>query len=186
MTPILPRRHALPPRQRGATLLVAMIFLVVLMLVVASAVRVTTINTKLVGNMQTQQEATAAVQQAIEDTVSYDFTKLPQAQTIEVDINNSGQAGATYTVKVAKPQCLVVRPIKNADLDVGSASDRPCFASGAAINSGIIGSTPSGNSVCSDSMWNISASAIPSNSTQPAATLRQGVTQRVDPGANCS
>lgn len=182
--------NCIPPsaplgRQRGATLLVAMIFMVVLMLIVVSAVRVGNVNTRIVGNMQTQKEALASAQNAIEETISYDFTKLPKAQTVKVDINDSGQTGSTYTVSVDAPQCITVRPIKNLDLDVTSADDAPCFASGAAQNTGIIGAAPSGNSLCSNSMWNLRATATPPNSTQPAATLDQGVTQRADPGSNC-
>ena len=175
-----PRRH-----QEGATLLVAMILLIILMLIGASALKVTNINTRVVGNMQTQSEAFASAQQAIEEIISDDFTKLPRQRTIEVDINNSGQTGSTYKVDVAKPACLAVKPVKQLDLDITNPRDQPCFTTGAAQNSGIIGGTPSGNSVCSDSMWNITATAVPPNSTQPAAVLHQGVTQRVDPGANC-
>ncbi len=180
----VPACRRLGAHQRGVTLLVAMIFLVVLMLVVASAVKVTNVNTKVVGNMQTQNEAAASAQHAIEETISYDFTKLPVSQTIQVDINDSGKAGSVYTVKVV-PTCIAVQPVKSVDLDVDSAADQLCFSSGAAQNTGIVGSTPSGNSLCSASLWNIEATATPPNSTQPAATLIQGVTQRVDPGANC-
>lgn len=171
--------------QRGATLLVAMIFMIVLMLVVASAVRIGNVNTRIVGNMQTQKEAESSEQKAIEETISFDFTKLPKAQVITVDINNSGQTGSTYTVNVDTPQCITVKPIKTLDLNTASTDDAPCFASGTAQNTGIIGAMPSGNSLCSDAMWNLRATATPPNTTLPAAALNQGVTQRVDPGANC-
>ncbi|TAN13148.1 MAG: pilus assembly protein [Burkholderiaceae bacterium] len=171
--------------QRGATLIVTMIFLIILMLVVASAIKVTNVNTRVVGNMQTQSEAFAAAQQAIEQVISYDFTKLPQASTTTVDINNSGKAGSTYNVSVAQPVCLMVKPIKQLDLDISNPDDRSCFATGSAQNSGIIGGTPSGNSLCYNSMWNVQASAVPPGSSQPAAVINQGVTLRSDPGANC-
>ena len=54
------------------------------------------------------------------------------------------------------------KPVKQLDLDITNPRDQPCFTTGAAQNSGIIGGTPSGNSVCSDSMWNITATAVPS------------------------
>lgn len=172
-------------RQRGATLIVAMIFMVILMLVVVSAIRVTNVNTRVVGNMQTQSEAFAAAQQAIEQVISYDFTKLPQASTVTVDINDSGKAGSTYKVNLTQPACLTVKPIKQLDLDITNPNDQPCFATGAAQNTGIIGTMPSGNSLCYNSMWNVQASAVPPGSTQPTIVINQGVTQRSDPGANC-
>ncbi|RZL87885.1 MAG: pilus assembly protein, partial [Variovorax sp.] len=90
-------RHAGRRAQTGATLLVSMIFLVVLTLIVVSAIRVSNVNTKIVGNMQTQREADAAALHAIEATISTDFTSLPTASTIQIDINDSGQSGSTYT-----------------------------------------------------------------------------------------
>lgn len=182
-----PHPAHLAARQRGATLLVAMIFLVVLMLIVVSAIKVTNVNTRVVGNMQTQKEATAASQQMIEYTISGDLSATPPSQTLAVDINDSGQVGARYSVSV-QSQCIVVRPIKSQDLDISSASDQPCFTSGSAQNTGIVSSNAAGtagNSLCSDSMWNIQATTTPPNSTQPAAILNQGVTQRVDVGSNC-
>lgn len=166
-------------------MLVAMIFLVILTLIVISAIRTTNVNTRIVGNMQTQDEAESAAQKTIEEAItSAGFTLLPVEQTSTVDINNSGQSGATYTVKLT-PTCIAKQPKKMLDLDVDSESDRPCFASSSAQNTGIIGASPSGNSLCTDAVWNLKAVATPPNAKHPAATIDQGVTQRVDPGANC-
>lgn len=170
--------------QRGATLLVAMIFLVVLTLIVVSSMRATNVNTRVVGNMQTQKEAEAAAQMAIEDAISGDFTKAPKTNVVDVDVNNSGQSGSTYKVAVT-PTCIAKQPIRTVELDVASAADQPCFASGAAQNTGIASGAPSGNSLCTNAMWNLEGVTTPPNSTQPAATINQGVAQRVDPGANC-
>lgn len=178
--------NSVRPRQRGATLIVAMIFLLVIMLAVVSAIKVTNVNTRIVGNMQTQSEAFAAAQQAIEQVVSYDFTKLPEAlPNVTVDINDSGKAGSTYKVSVAKPACLMVKPIKQLDLDISNANDQACFATGSVQNSGIIGGMPSGNSLCYSSLWNVQASATPPGATQPTAVIDQGVSVRSDPGAGC-
>ncbi|WP_348688661.1 pilus assembly PilX family protein [Acidovorax soli] len=175
-------------RQRGATLLVAMIFLVVLMLIVISAIKVTNVNTRVVGNMQTQQEATAASQQMIEYTISGDLSTTPPNQILAVDINNSGQVGARYSVSV-QSQCIAVQPLKvTTDLDINNPADQPCFTSGSAQNTGIESANAAGsvgNSLCSNSVWDIQATTTPPNSTQPAAILNQGVTQRVDVGSNC-
>ncbi|WP_287965734.1 PilX N-terminal domain-containing pilus assembly protein [Diaphorobacter sp.] len=170
--------------QRGATLLVAMIFLVVLTLIVVSSMRTTNINTRVVGNMQMQKEAEAAAQMAIEDAISGDFTKAPKTNTVDVDVNNSGQAGSSYKVAVT-PTCIAKQPIKTVDLDVESEGDQSCFATGSAQNTGIAGASPSGNSLCTNAMWNLEGVATPPNSSHPAAAINQGVAQRVDPGANC-
>ena len=170
--------------QRGATLLVSMIFLVVLTLIVVSAIRVSNVNSRIVGNMQTQEEAENAAQHAIESTISGDFTKSPKTNVVDVDINNSGQSNSTYKVAVT-PTCIAKAPVKTVDLDVESEDDQSCFASGSAQNTGISGSSSQGNSLCTNATWNVEAVATPPNSTQAAATLNQGVTQRVDPGANC-
>lgn len=171
--------------ESGATLLVSMIFLVVLTLMVVSAVKVTNVNTKLVGNMQTEKEANAAALQAIEATISTDFTAMPIASTVAVDINNSGQAGSTYSVAVPAPVCAGVKPIKLSELDASNANDQPCYVSGASQNTGIAGSGAGGNSLCSNSNWEVNATATPPAGGAAAATTHQGIAVRVAVGAAC-
>jgi Tfp pilus assembly protein PilX len=173
--------------QGGATLLITMIFLVVLMLIVVSAIKVTNVNTKIVGNMQIQKEAEAAAQQAIETVISTDFTKLPTTTTMPVDISDSGQTGSTYSVTVPAPTCISVKPIKLSELDAGNADDLPCYASGAAQNTGIVGSAATGASLCSNSNWEISATAAAPSvaATQSTTTTHQGVATRVALGTAC-
>ncbi|MBT2335452.1 pilus assembly protein [Variovorax paradoxus] len=179
-------KNACPPRgQSGATLLVSMIFLVVLTLMVVSAVKVTNINTKLVGNMQTEQEANAAAMQAIETTISTDFTAMPVATTTTVDINNSGQAGSSYTAAVAAPVCTGIKPIKLSELDASQTSDQPCYVSGASQNTGIAGSSAGGNSLCSNSNWDVNATATPPAGGVASAPTHQGIAVRVVVGAAC-
>ncbi|HSV61506.1 MAG TPA: PilX N-terminal domain-containing pilus assembly protein [Variovorax sp.] len=177
---------ALPRRgQEGATLLVSMILLVVLTLVVVSAVKVSTLNTKMVGNMQTEKEADAAALQAIEATISSDFTQLPVTRTTALDINNSGQAGSTYAVTVDAPECTGIKPIKLSELDASKEDDQPCYASGAAQNTGIAGSGAGGNSLCSASNWDLSASATPPTGGAAGPKTHQGIAVRVAVGAAC-
>ncbi len=56
--------------QRGMTLVVSLIMLVVITLFVLSAIRLSTANLRTVGNMQARNEAAAASQRAIEDLLS--------------------------------------------------------------------------------------------------------------------
>ena len=59
-----------PGRQRGATLLIALIMLVVLTLFAITAIRTGNIGFRIVGNQQSQKLMEAAAQEAIEQVVS--------------------------------------------------------------------------------------------------------------------
>jgi len=85
-----------PRRQRGATLLVALIMLVMLTLFAVSMIRSGNVGLKVVGNQQTQKLMEAAAQQAIEQVVSnlgnFDVvTLVPPTMTVaqRVCINSS-------------------------------------------------------------------------------------------------
>lgn len=168
--------------ERGATLLVSMIFLVILSLLVVSAVKVSTLNTKMVGNMQSEKEADAAAMEAIEGVISTDFTQLPANRTITVDV---GVKDSGYVVTLPAPTCTGIKAIKLSELDATKADDLPCYASGAGHNTGIVGASGSGNSLCSNSNWDISASAKPSGGGAVGAPTHQGIAVRVAVGAAC-
>lgn len=180
------RRSAAPRMQAGATLLISMIFLMVITLIVVSSIKAVNVNTKLVGNMQTQKEAAAAAQQAIENTISTDFTSLPVGSEPAI---NMGQAGSAYTVVVPAPACTGVKPIKLSELDATNMDDQPCYASGASQNTGIVGSGASGNSLCSNSNWEVNATAkLPAHTDEEperTPTVHQGIAVRVAVGAAC-
>jgi Tfp pilus assembly protein PilX len=57
-------------QERGVTLIVTLIMLVVMMLLAVAAINMSTTNLKVVGNMQLQQEATSAAQAAINQVLS--------------------------------------------------------------------------------------------------------------------
>ena len=178
------RAHRRGPRaQTGATLLVSMIFLVVITLLVVSAVKVSTTNTRVVGNLQTQKEADAATVQAIETTISSDFTQMPQQRIHSVDINNSGSVGSTYSVTVQAPECTGVKPIKVSELDPDSEADQSCFVGNPPPNPD--GSSNAGNSLCSASNWNVKASAAAPGGGGTSAMTNQGIAVRVAVGAAC-
>jgi hypothetical protein len=92
--------------QRGATLIVALIMLVLMTLVLVSGFSLSTSNLKSVGNMQMREESVAAANRALEVVIGSSFTDAPQAQEIEVDINSDGTND--YTVAVALPVCTRV------------------------------------------------------------------------------
>ena len=94
-----------PRAQRGATLVVGLIMLVLITLMVTSAFMLSTGNLRAVGNMQFRSEAMAAANMVIEQVLGSPFTTAPAAQAdIEVDINDDGNVD--YLVDVAKPNCI--------------------------------------------------------------------------------
>ncbi len=172
-------------RQRGATLFVALVMLVVLTLLSISAIRSSSINLRIAGNMQMAGEATAAAQQAIEQVLSSNFTAAPASSVIAVDINGSGTAD--YTAAVSTPACTGSVPLKNADLDRNNPNDRPCFSTSTASNTGIFFSSGApavtGMSWCLSQQWDVSVRATSPTGTD--VTVHQGVSLRVPAGTTC-
>ena len=76
-------------RQNGAALLVAMFMLVMMTMLAVSSINLSTVNLKIVGNMQWQKEMDAAVQDAIEQVMSeYTLFTSPAATTIATAYGN--------------------------------------------------------------------------------------------------
>jgi len=152
-------------RQRGITLIVGLIMLVLITLLVTAAFTLSSTNLKAVGNMQFRDEAIAAANVAVERVVSADFTEAPTASNHDVDIG-----GAVYTVNVAKPSCIKSTAIKSLP---STDPDAVQCAFGAA-----------GAPVCFETLWEISATV--SSTTGAAAatgagvTVKQGISKRLN------
>lgn len=131
MTPVA-SKHS----QRGITLFVGLIMLVLITLMVTSAFTFSMSNLKSVGNMQAKGEAIAAANQAIEQVLSSPFTTAPTAEEINVDINNDGSTD--YVASIAIPTCI-----------------RASIASAAVKTSGTLPSMSTVNTYIT--MWNIEA-----------------------------
>lgn len=91
-------------RERGATLIIGLIMIVLISLIVINAFTLSSSNFKSVSNMQTRDEAVAAANQVVEQVISSDFTSIPVAQTVTVDINKDDTPD--YSVAVAVPTCV--------------------------------------------------------------------------------
>lgn len=99
--------------QRGATLFIALVMLVVLTLLSISGIRMNMTNLRIAGNMQWQGEATAAAQQAIEQKISdlaflSGASSATAASTVSIDVNRDGTND--YTVTVSAPACYRLKP----------------------------------------------------------------------------
>jgi Tfp pilus assembly protein PilX len=93
-------------RQRGATLLVSLIMLVLLTLFAVSGFNLSSVNLRIAGNFQEQKSMEAIAQQAIEQVISTStaFSLTPTAQT--VCVNGVGVAcTGGYNVTVSAPVC---------------------------------------------------------------------------------
>ncbi|MES2972623.1 MAG: pilus assembly PilX N-terminal domain-containing protein [Pseudomonadota bacterium] len=176
--------HSRPSRQRGITLVVVMIFLIVMSMFAVNAFNSSSSNMRIVGNMQARQEGIAAAQQAIEQTISSTlFTSNPagvSANAVAVDIDGDGNAD--YAARLTpQPRCYRAKAIKTSELNPATASDIACIRSGVVQNSGL--DTPdaaadAGNSLCANSEWNI-RSEVTDTRTSARVAINQGVSVRV-------
>lgn len=159
-------------RQRGLTMFVAMIILVMVTLLVVSAFRVSNTNLKIVASMQGRQEAMASGQAAIEQVLSSPFfTENPTivaATPIAVDINGDGTSD--FDVSMGTPRCVRTAPVVMANpptklqLDCAGSSRYPSAT------------TPTW---CSNTVWELSATTT-DRLTAAKTTVRQGVGMTVE------
>lgn len=169
--------------QRGITLVVALIMLVVLTLLALSAVTDSNSNLRVAGNMQQQAEAAAAAQQAIEEILSNNFTLAPVSSVISVNVNNG--TAPNYTVSVSTPACVNTAPLNNSTPNLPPE----CLSSTVVTNTGIVNAsgvaTTSPQSWCNAQLWELTATATSVDSSGATTTAHQGASLNVPVGTNC-
>jgi hypothetical protein len=172
-------------RQRGATLAIALIMLVVITLLAVSSLSTTSMNLKVVGNMQSRGEALHATQQAIETVISSpQFIATPAnavlnpcgtANTLCTDLTGNG--APDYTTRLnPSPSCVSVNAIKVSELNLANAEDLGC-AAGQAQQFGVAG-IASGDSLCANTAWDVTAETSATVS-RTRVTVTQGVAVRI-------
>ncbi len=154
------QRTAWPRAQRGVTLVVGLIMLVLITLVVTSAFMLSSTNLKSVGNMQFRDEALAAANKAIEQALASPFTTAPQSSQIDVDIDNNGSND--YEVNIAAP-CF------NRATQVGGAA--AVTGGGSSVSLGFAPAPPPNFST----VWDFDAVVTDSNGSGASIRVRQGV-----------
>lgn len=89
--------------QAGATLITALFFLMIMTLFAVSSINMSTVNFRIIANMQAQKQMDAAVQDAIEQTMSSmnQFNLTPAATAISVEMGLY-----TAVVDVDPPDCI--------------------------------------------------------------------------------
>jgi hypothetical protein len=148
-----------PGSQRGATLIVGLIMLVLITLLVTSAFTLSTSGLKSVGNMQSRDEAIAAGNKAIEQVVSSPFTNSPAGETINVDLNNDGTTD--YVVVLNTPTCVSVAEIPGTTVAPSSMSLGSAFTTS--------------TSNLYETVWDLDANVTDPNGSGAAVRVHQGV-----------
>ena len=150
-------------KQRGSTLLVALVMLMLLTLIAFAAMNASTTSIQVVGNAQFREEANAAAQQAIEGVISSSsFTANPASSVVTVNVG-----GTNYVAAVAVPKCISSMPISNDELDTSNPEDMKCSHDN--------DQPPQ----CNKQMWEVNATVNDSD-TGASTNVHQGVSMRVD------
>jgi Tfp pilus assembly protein PilW len=170
--------------QRGTTLIVAMLFLLVLSLFAVSSFNSSTTNTLMTGNMIARQENIAAAQWLIDTTISSAaFASDPKAVaagTYPLDMDRNGTVD--YQPKLTPaPICQRSRPLKAIELNVADDADVACMKSSTAgsplIETGAVDPT-AGDSLCASTEWNVRA-VVDDPISGASVAVDQGVGIRV-------
>ena len=147
-------------RQRGSSLLVSVVMLVVLTMLVVSAIQMSNVNLKTLGNAQVTNEAQEAALQGIEQVMG-DIGNFytPAAQNINIDVNSSGTTKSTYAVAMSAPVCEKMVAVAGYSADFADSAPK-------------------------DTYWDVKAVATDGR-TGASATVHQGVKVRMDSSATC-
>jgi Tfp pilus assembly protein PilX len=174
-------------RQRGATLFIGLVMLVILTLFALSAFQTSSTNLKTTGNMQSREEAQNAAQLVIDQVISSANFATDPANAIlnKCGANNiacvdllTGKGMVTttadYTVRLnPAPTCIRIATILNSELNLDNVGELAC-AAGQPQLWGIAGlDTAASNSLCVNTIWDVTAEATSTNGTK--VTVSQGV-----------
>lgn len=181
----------LPSRQRGITLLVGMIMLIMLTMMAIAAFKFGKANFMIVGNMQVRAETDRAAQQIVEQMVNntsiqyscYDAATATNpcktnlfgtgSNSLGVDFNGDGSSDVTVRVTKA-PECIRTRVILNSEI-LPTSTLAPCSSGQDSTKFGVENAT-TGPSYCSDVTWEFEVQGTGSFS-QSSSTVVQGVAQ---------
>jgi Tfp pilus assembly protein PilX len=174
-------------RERGATLVVALILLVLLALLGLGAFQTSLTDLKVSGNMQARNEALNAAQETIETAISTrQFVADPAnalatpcgaANTLCSDLNGDGMP--EYRTRLQPiPACITMKVIKVVELDLAASEDLGC-AVGQSQQFGVAGADVSaGDSLCASSLWQVTAETT-AVTGGAKVTVSQGVGLRI-------
>lgn len=176
-------------KQRGMTLIVALIMLVLITLLVATGINIEKGSLLAVGNMQQRNQVYAAAQDTIEEVISSTrFINTPQNAIIDPCDGGSpntkcfsvtGSTGSDIKVTLATPSCIKSqRATLTLAKSGGSMDTQSLSAALGADSSDLSNDTPENFSAAWDTTWEVQANAVDSV-TQASISLVQGVAVRV-------
>lgn len=186
-------------RERGSTLIISLVFLLVFLVMALSIFRGALTSSQAIGNMQWRNEAISAANETIDRLLS-SANVATQTPVVVALVNGAdGKGGIPYDVNgdntadiivrfptingVTGPQCLRVRPIPSTELSPSREEDSGCFTSstagGIAVEGGG-GATPATgpSSLCANSEWSMTVRATDA-STSTSVDVVQGFAVRV-------
>jgi Tfp pilus assembly protein PilX len=162
-------------RQRGSTLIVALVMLILMTLVALAAINMSTGNLRIVGNMQYQMEAASAAQAAINTVISSAAnTEEPSTSPTGIDVIVNG---TTYHVSLTQPCIKSSTPISVEEIDQSNnAADKTvCTDQDNQENTGLMSRRAgAAGSHCSRLIWQIKAT-VSNSDTSSHVELTQGV-----------
>jgi len=166
-----PMRH-----QKGATLLVGLIMLVLLTLMAVTSFRLGKSNLQIVGNMQFRTETLRAAEEVLEASISVP-TSVTTASTANVDINADGTPDVAVTVTPTLTRAYVLTNTSLTPSQLGCAL-------GQAQAFGVVGAAV-GNSLCARTLYDLRVQATEA-STNTSVEVHQGVAVQVPADTICS
>lgn len=166
-------------RQKGATLLIGLIMLVLLTLMAITSFNLGKSNLQIVGNMQFRNETVRAAEEAVEAAISKPDS-VTIASTTTVDVNADGTPDVSVTVT---PTLLQAHVKKNSALDLSDPGQVGCTL-GQAQAFGVVGAA-TGNSLCASTLYDLRVVAREA-ATNTTVELHQGVSVQVPADTVCS
>lgn len=166
-------------RQKGATLLIGLIMLVLLTLMAITSFNLGKSNLQIVGNMQFRNETVRAAEEAVEAAISTPGS-VTVASTSNIDVNADGTPDVSVTITPTLQQAFVR---KNSELKENVASDVACGLQ-AGQTFGVVGSA-TGNSLCAATLYDLKVVATEA-ATSTSVELHQGVSIQVPADTVCA
>ena len=106
-------------RQRGATLVIGLIMLVLLTLMAVSSFNLGKSNLQIVGNMQFRNQTQRAAEEAVETAISA-TASISTPSTASVDVNGDGTPDVAITITPTLTQAYVK---KNSAINMNNAAE---------------------------------------------------------------
>lgn len=168
----------LPRGQRGSTLIVGLIMLILTSISLVSVYNMTQTSVNIVSNLQNQNTAIDLANSTLEEAISNTrMVNAPSAvflvgcdnslNTRCYDINGDGANDVSVEL-TPEPFCVQSQIIQNNQLDLADPVDASCVIS-TRTDYGVVGSANQ-NSLCANSMWQVTAVA-----TDEVSNARQTV-----------